>query len=67
MYAGAPRVVASLWKVADRATAELMRRFYSAVLLEGTSPAAALRKAELELKRQRPYAWAAFTFHGEWR
>lgn len=71
MYAGAPRVVASLWKVADRATAELMRRFYSALLLEGTSPAAALRNAELELKHQRPfsspYAWAAFTFQGEWR
>ena len=27
MYAGAPRVVASLWKVSDAATAELMRAF----------------------------------------
>jgi CHAT domain-containing protein len=27
MYAGAPRVVASLWKVGDKATAELMKRF----------------------------------------
>jgi CHAT domain-containing protein len=71
MYAGAPRVVASLWKVSDRATAELMRRFYGALLTTGTPPAAALRKAQLELKRQRrfsaPYAWAAFTFEGEWR
>ena len=28
MHAGAPRVVASLWKVDDSATAELMTRFY---------------------------------------
>ena len=34
MYAGAPRVVASLWQVDDRATAELMRRFYHGMLEE---------------------------------
>src|SRR6266850_1616618 len=28
MYAGAPRVVASLWAVDDEITAELMKRFY---------------------------------------
>jgi CHAT domain-containing protein len=28
MYAGSPRVVASLWQVDDAATAELMKRFY---------------------------------------
>src|SRR6185295_13830918 len=47
MYAGAPRVVASLWNVNDRATAELMRRFYRAMLSEGMRPAAALRAAQL--------------------
>ena len=32
MYAGAPRVVASLWRVDDAATAELMKRFYGGIL-----------------------------------
>jgi CHAT domain-containing protein/tetratricopeptide (TPR) repeat protein len=72
MYAGAPRVVASLWKVDDRATAELMKELYQKMLgPEGLRPAAALRAAQLSLlARQRwqdPYYWAAFTLHGEWR
>ena len=72
MYAGVPRVVASLWKVDDRATAELMRRFYSGML--GSSalrPAAALRAAQVDMLKTRgwenPYYWAAFTLQGEWR
>jgi len=72
MYAGAPRVVASLWKVDDRATAELMRAFYQKMLgPERLRPAAALRAAQLSLlarnRWQDPYYWAAFTLHGEWR
>jgi CHAT domain-containing protein len=35
MYAGAARVIASLWKVDDEATSELMKRFYKAMLREG--------------------------------
>jgi CHAT domain-containing protein len=71
MYAGAPRVVASLWQVDDRATAQLMRRFYEAMLAEGLRPAAALRAAQVGMwkdKRwQGPHYWAAFTFQGEWK
>jgi CHAT domain-containing protein/Tfp pilus assembly protein PilF len=72
MYAGAPRVVASLWKVDDRATAELMKELYQKMLgPERLRPAAALRAAQVSLvasKRwQDPYYWAAFTLHGEWR
>ena len=37
-HAGAPRVVASLWQVEDRATAELMRRFYRALLVDEPAP-----------------------------
>ncbi len=45
-YAGVPRVVASLWKVEDRTTAELMTRFYRAMWRDHLPPAAALRAAQ---------------------
>jgi CHAT domain-containing protein len=71
MYAGARRVVASLWKVDDEATLELMRRFYRRMLEEGRSPAAALRQAQVAMWRQKPWRapffWAAFVLQGEWR
>lgn len=70
MYAGASRVVASLWDVEDRATAELMTRFYRGMLEEGRAPAAALRAAQAEMwsdERWRdPYYWAAFVLVGPW-
>jgi hypothetical protein len=50
MYAGAPRVVASLWKVDDRATSELMKRFYQGMLgPEALRPAGASRQAPLSI------------------
>ena len=71
MYAGSPRVVASLWKVDDVATAELMQRFYRHMLTNKRRPAAALRAAQVEMRRQprwqSPYYWAAFQLQGEWR
>ncbi len=71
MYAGAPRVVVSLWNVSDRATAELMQMFYKALLARNLSPAAALRSAQVELRKnklwQAPYYWAAFGLQGEVR
>jgi CHAT domain-containing protein len=69
LYAGAERVVASLWKVDDEATGELMRRFYVEMLQANRSPAAALRQAQLEMWRQdrwrAPFYWAAFSLQGE--
>ena len=47
MYAGAPRIVVSLWPVPDRASFELMRHFYEGVLKKGLRPAAALRAATI--------------------
>ncbi len=72
MYAGAPRVIASLWKVNDRATAELMSVFYQEMLGKNKlSAAAALRAAQIsQLKQPRwlhPRYWAAFTLQGEWK
>ncbi|HEU4934363.1 MAG TPA: CHAT domain-containing protein, partial [Pyrinomonadaceae bacterium] len=71
MYAGVPRIVASLWKVDDAATAELMGTFYKAMLTEGKRPAEALRTAQVHMSRTNqwssPYYWAAFTLQGEWR
>ena len=71
MYAGAARVVVSLWNVNDKATAELMAKFYQKMLKNGQRPAAALRSAQVEMWRQRqwqaPYYWAAFVLQGEWK
>ncbi len=71
MYAGSPRVVVSLWSVNDRATADLMTRFYRKMLKENLRPAAALRAAQIEMLNDRqwnePYFWAAFALQGEWR
>jgi CHAT domain-containing protein len=71
LYAGAARVVASLWKVDDEATAELMKQFYRQMLQEGLTPAAALRQAQIAMWQQRrwrsPFYWAAFVLQGEWR
>ena len=71
MYAGSPRVIASLWQVDDAATAQLMKRFYKGVLQEKLTPAAALRAAQIEMLKkshwQSPYYWGAFVLHGEWR
>jgi CHAT domain-containing protein len=71
MYAGAKRVVVSLWSVDDEGTAALMSSFYQKMLQKGLTPAAALRAAQLEMWKQEkwnsPYYWAAFTLQGEWR
>ena len=71
MYAGAARVVVSLWNVNDKATADLMTKFYQKILKQGERPAAALRAAQVEMWKQKqwqsPYYWAAFTMQGEWK
>ncbi len=70
MYAGARRVIVSLWNVNDKATAALMQRLYVGMLRNGKTPAEALRAAQIELLRTRqwqsPYFWAAFVMQGEW-
>ena len=69
-YAGAPRVVASLWPVEDRATAAFMAEFYRGLLIEHMSAAGALRVARQRLARDirwaSPYYWAGFVLQGDW-
>jgi CHAT domain-containing protein/Tfp pilus assembly protein PilF len=71
LYAGASRVVASLWWIDDRATAALMTELYRGLWIEGLRPAAALRKARLSVARQHrfrdPSYWGAFVLQGDWR
>jgi CHAT domain-containing protein len=72
MYAGAARVMASLWQVDDVATSELMAQFYKGVLKNALPPAAALRVAQVNMWKQKrwqadPYFWGAFQLQGEWK
>lgn len=71
MRAGARRVMASLWKVPDRSTADLMTRFYQGYVQEGLAPASALRHAQLALlaepRTSAARAWAGFEIQGDWR
>ena len=71
MYAGASRVMASLWNIDDRATADQMKYFYRALLGQGMRPAAALRAAQLKMRQdprwRSPYFWATFQIQGEWK
>ncbi len=64
LEAGARRVLVSLWDVSDDSTAELMRRFYTALWRESLEPAEALRRAQIsflaEPRHRMPHHWAAF-------
>lgn len=68
---GTPRVISTLWKVDDAATAELMARFYRVLFKENQSPSTALRTAQNELRSiprfSHPRFWAGFVLTGEWR
>ena len=69
-YAGARSVLASLWKVEDKSTAELMKRFYG-YLKAGRAKDDALRLAQIDLIRSadfsQPRDWAAFQLNGDWK
>jgi len=72
MYAGASKVVATLWKVDDEATAVFMKSFYRHMLKEGMPASSALRLARSDVMQARaewrsPYFWAGFVLQGDWR
>lgn len=71
MQTGCKSVLSSLWKVDDAATAQLMNNYYEALIIENSTPAAALRQAQIEMWKSpewhSPFYWAAFNLHGEFR
>ena len=68
-FAGARTVVGSLWSVEDRETSLLMQRFYRNLIQAKMSPAAALRRAQIETASDSatsaPFHWAGFTVQGD--
>jgi CHAT domain-containing protein len=66
LAAGVRSLAVSLWPADDAATADLMSRFYAA-LVSGEPCAAALRAAQCALRAHypHPYHWAAFVLVGE--
>jgi CHAT domain-containing protein len=70
-HAGAARVVSTLWRVDDEATAALMVEFYKAMFGPAKlRAAAALRAAQTVMRGTKrwsePYYWAGFVLQGEW-
>jgi CHAT domain-containing protein len=70
LYAGARRVVVTLWSIRDEATSRLMLHFYEGLLHKGLSPSEALRRAQISIRAEKrwrsPYFWAGFVLQGEW-
>jgi CHAT domain-containing protein/tetratricopeptide (TPR) repeat protein len=68
LYAGAARVLVSLWPVDDKSTRALMVAFYRALLIHRL-PARALQEAQRALRQagHAPAEWAGFVLVGDWR
>jgi CHAT domain-containing protein len=72
MHAGVPQILATVWPVNDKVTAEFMVTFYRLMLSgRGMSATAALKEAQTRMLKdkrwQSPYFWAPFVIQGEWR
>lgn len=68
--AGGRAVLATLWKIDDASTRELIRRFYGG-MAEGRAKAQALQAAQVALLGEaataHPFHWAAFVLFGDFR
>ncbi|MCB0836465.1 MAG: CHAT domain-containing protein, partial [Bacteroidetes bacterium] len=68
-YAGVPSIIASLWKVGDKSTSEMMVSFYQNLLL-GKTKDESLRNAKMDYLKEHPseahpYYWAPFIVMGD--
>nr|WP_225225474.1 CHAT domain-containing protein [Komarekiella delphini-convector] len=73
VIAGTESQMVSLWKVNDKASADLMSKYYQ-LLQKGRDRSEALRQVQLEMMRNpqdpeypNPYYWSAFILSGDWR
>jgi tetratricopeptide (TPR) repeat protein len=72
LYAGAPSIMVSLWRVEDRSSTQLMSRFYSELRgCAGLFKVDAMQRAALAIRREANWAsfyhWAPFILVGDWR
>ncbi|MCK4758680.1 MAG: CHAT domain-containing protein, partial [Candidatus Aminicenantes bacterium] len=68
LNSGSKSVIASLWNINDKSTAQFMKYFYQNII-EGKSKAEALMLAKIETinsKFSHPFHWAAFILVGDW-
>ena len=70
--AGARSTLATLWKISDDSTAQLMVRFYQELTQDShVSKAEALRRAQLSLLKENrykfPYFWSPYILVGNWQ
>ena len=69
MRNGASNVIASQWRVPDKATAQLMSAFYQDLLGKNERLDHALRHAQLQIRSNRrwrePFYWAGFSLWGK--
>lgn len=67
-YAGCPNILMSLWQADDKATAQIMERFYRH-LKQGLNKDEAIRRAKLDYlsdaNRNHPFFWGAFVLIGD--
>jgi CHAT domain-containing protein len=68
IYAGSPSIIASLWNVSDKATAQFMKNLYE--FLKGKDKVSALRATQLRFLKdpdyRHPYFWSGFTLIGDY-
>ena len=68
--AGAQSTVGSLWAINDEATAQFIGYFYEQLIQPGTTRAAAMRAAQLQMLNnpdyRHPIYWAPYVLLGSW-
>lgn len=71
LRAGTSSTLATLWRVRDDSTIQLMEQFYTELMQSGVTKAEALHRAQKALLKepnyQNPRSWAPYILVGNWR